>query len=88
MMELMTKIEPTLKSADMVNAPAHYASGDIETIDYIRDCLSKDEMRGYCWANVIKYTSRWTRKDGIQDLNKAKVYIDWMIENEAQGHKL
>lgn len=83
-MELM----PSIDKPDMVKSPAHYASGEIETIDYIRDCLSKEEMRGYCWANVIKYVSRWTRKDGIQDLNKAKVYIDWMIENEAQGHKL
>ena len=82
------EITPSIDKPDMVKSPAHYASGEIETIDYIRDCLSKDEMRGYCWANVIKYVSRWTRKDGIQDLNKAKVYIDWMIENEAQGHKL
>jgi len=87
-MELMTKIEPTLNKHDAVNAPTHYTDGEIETIDFIRDRLSKDEMRGFCWANVMKYTSRWTRKDGIQDLNKAKVYIDWMIENESQGHKL
>tara|TARA_R110002096_G_scaffold7815_3_gene33394 strand:+ start:528 stop:779 length:252 start_codon:yes stop_codon:yes gene_type:complete len=82
------EVIPIIDTKDMVHTPAHYASGDIETIDYIRDCLSPEEMRGYCWGNVIKYTSRWTRKDGIQDLNKAKVYIDWMIENEAQGHKL
>jgi len=87
-MEPMTKIEPTLANHDAVKSPSHYATGEIETIDYIRDCLSQDEMRGYCWANVIKYTSRWTRKDGVQDLKKAKVYIDWMIENEAKGHKL
>jgi|TARA_R110000796_G_scaffold6457_2_gene22927 hypothetical protein len=73
---------------DTVKSPAHYATGDIETIDFIRDRLSKEEMRGFCWANVIKYTSRWTRKDGIQDLKKAKVYIDWMIANEEKGHKL
>lgn len=87
-MESMTKIEPIIDNPDLVLSPPHYASGGIETIDYIRDCLSKDEMRGYCWGNVIKYTSRWTRKDQIQDLNKAKVYIDWMIENENKGHKL
>lgn len=87
-MELMTEGKPVLNQHDAVNAPTHYTYGEIETIDFIRDRLSKDEMRGFFWANVIKYTSRWTRKDGIQDLNKAKVYIDWMIENESQGHKL
>tara|TARA_B100000795_G_scaffold238400_1_gene199507 strand:- start:1929 stop:2189 length:261 start_codon:yes stop_codon:yes gene_type:complete len=81
------KIEPMIE-AQMVTSPPHYVTGEIETIDYIRDCLSQEEMRGFCWANVIKYTSRWTQKDGIQDLNKAKVYIDWMIENEQRGHKL
>jgi len=87
-MGLFTQGKPVLNQHDAVNAPTHYTDGEIETIDFIRDRLSKDEMRGFCWANVIKYTSRWTRKDGIQDLNKAKVYIDWMIENESQGHKL
>ena len=87
-MEDDAKIEPMIHKEKMVLSPPHYATGEIETIDYIQDCLSKEEMRGYCWGNVIKYTSRWTRKDGIQDLNKAKVYIDWMIENEQRGHKL
>ena len=82
------EVIPSIDNPDMVNSPPHYAAGDIETIDYIRDRLSQEEMRGYYWANVIKYTSRWTRKDGIQELNKAKVYIDWMIENEKKGHKL
>ena len=35
-------------------------------------------------GNVLKYSSRWRKKDGVQDLKKAKVYLDWAIENEEQ----
>lgn len=66
---------------DKVNHPNHYTSGDIETIDYIRDKLTPEEYQGYCVGNVMKYTSRWRKKDGVQDLEKAAVYLQWAIES-------
>ena len=68
---------------DPVNAPSHY-TGKIECIDYLRDKLTKEEFTGFCMGNVLKYSSRWRKKDGLQDLKKAKVYLEWAIENEAQ----
>lgn len=68
---------------DPVNAPSHYI-GKIECIDYLRDKLTKEEFTGFCMGNVLKYSSRWRKKDGVQDLKKAKVYLDWAIENEEQ----
>lgn len=36
-------------------------------------------------ANVIKYIVRWQEKNGVQDLEKAKHYIDLLIElNETK----
>jgi hypothetical protein len=29
----------------------------------------------------LKYVSRWRDKDGVQDLKKAQVYLNWMIES-------
>ena len=72
---------------DMVNHPNHYA-GQIEVIDYIRDKLTTEGFTEYCCGNVLKYISRWRKKDGIQDLKKAQVYLGWMIESaekETQG---
>ena len=66
-------------SNDMVNHPNHYA-GQIEVIDYIRDKLTPEGFTEYCCGNVLKYISRWRKKDGIQDLKKAKVYLEWMID--------
>jgi hypothetical protein len=35
-------------------------------------------------GNVIKYVSRWKEKNGIKDLEKAKHYIDLLIELESK----
>lgn len=71
------------KINDPVNAPSHYI-GKIECIDYLRDKLTKEEFTGFCLGNVLKYSSRWRKKDGLHDLKKAKVYLEWAIENEEQ----
>lgn len=68
---------------DPVNAPQHYV-GKIECIDYLRDKLTPEEFTWFCMGNVLKYCSRWRKKDGVQDLKKAKVYMDWAIENEEK----
>lgn len=65
---------------DLVNHPSHYA-GNIETIDYIRDKLEPSGFTDYCIGNVMKYISRWRKKDGKQDLKKAQVYLQWAIES-------
>lgn len=64
-----------------VDSPPHYNEGEIETIDYIVDQLSKVEFVGSCKANVLKYTSRAGKKgDALVDLRKAYVYLGWAIE--------
>lgn len=67
---------------DAVNAPAHYTSGGIEAIDYIAAKLGPAGFRAYCIGNVLKYLSRWERKDGEQDLAKAQVYLGWAIAGQ------
>ena len=63
-----------------VNAPSHYTAGGIETIDYLRAKLGPLPFLGYCMGNVIKYVSRYQWKNGLEDLKKAQVYLDWAIE--------
>ena len=63
--------------SDNVNHPNHYADKKIEVIDYIKDTLSLDGFVDYCIGNVIKYVSRWRKKGGIEDLQKADVYLTW-----------
>ena len=80
------RAEKPPETADMVNHPSHY-SGGIEVIDYIRDKLTPEGFTEYCCGNVLKYISRWRKKDGVQDLKKAMVYLGWMIESaEKEGN--
>jgi hypothetical protein len=62
---------------DIVNNPAHYTAGGIETIDFI-------EAKGldYHLGNVVKYVSRAGKKsaDSLEDLKKAQWYLNRAIE--------
>jgi hypothetical protein len=67
--------EYIMPKPDMVNSPAHYTDGGIETIDYIRAKLSHQEYIGYLRGNIFKYTSRLGKKgDMAQDAGKLAWY--------------
>ncbi|HHJ1397630.1 TPA: DUF3310 domain-containing protein [Pseudomonas aeruginosa] len=58
---------------------AHYKEQPIQPVQYIHA-----NGIGYLEGNVIKYVSRWKKKNGIEDLKKAKHYIELLIELESQ----
>lgn len=70
---------------DNVNHPEHYTSGGIECIDAIRASLGDPEFADYCKGNVLKYIWRYRHKNGVEDLRKAQVYLNWMIEAEEHA---
>lgn len=71
---------------DNVNSPKHYALDglNIEAIDVIRSVLGPDKFQGYCRGNVIKYLLRAEHKNGLEDLKKAQVYLNWEIESAEE----
>lgn len=70
--------------SDKVIHPSHYTSGKIETIDYIKDQLTDEEFRGYIKGNILKYVSRERHKNGNEDLQKAKFYLDFLLEEDPR----
>jgi len=69
------------KEVDNVNHPAHYQANGIETIDVIEAWTKDlDGIVAVCTANVIKYISRWHKKNGVEDLKKAQWYLNKLIE--------
>ena len=56
--------------------PNHYGNSGIDVISFCQ-ANNLDFMQG----NVIKYVFRYKNKNGLEDLEKAKEYIDRMIEN-------
>lgn len=70
--------------SENVNHPNHYTSGGIECIEAIKASLGIKEFADYCKGNVIKYVWRYRLKNGVEDLEKAKVYLNWLIEAEKE----
>lgn len=66
---------------DNITNPKHYKliGLDIEAIDVIKSILGSEKFEGYCRGNVIKYILRADSKNGIEDLKKAQVYLNWEI---------
>ena len=68
---------PTKSLDDMVNSPAHYTTGGIETIDFI-----EAKELNYHLGNVVKYITRSGHKgDKLKDLEKAQWYLNREIDN-------
>lgn len=65
---------------DNVNNPSHYGQGKIEAIEYISDFLTKEEYQGYLRGNIAKYLHRFPYKNGIEDLKKARWYLERLIQ--------
>ena len=66
------------KKKEMVNHPAHYNQSSLEVIDAIEGLVFGE---GFCVGNIIKYVARHKTKGGVEDLKKAKWYIEYLIEN-------
>lgn len=70
------------QSVDMVNHPPHYqSSSGLEVIDVIEaftENLSGAEATNT--GNVIKYICRWKDKNGLEDLKKARWYLNRLIQ--------
>ena len=59
--------------------PDYYKAEGVETIDYLHAFLTEDEFNGFCKGNIIKYVSRANRKNGVEDIRKARDYIRYLI---------
>ena len=75
----MAAPEPPKKDHDPINNPRHYTQG-IECIDYITS-----HGMSFCQGNVVKYVTRYKLKNGIEDLKKAKWYLQRLIDEELDA---
>ena len=67
---------------DPVNHPTHYETGKFECIDVMREVLGDSVVKDFCITNSFKYIYRNKRKNGVEDIKKAKWYIDKYLELE------
>lgn len=69
-----------MSANDIQHGGTHYKQFTYETWDVINDW-----GLGYFDGNAVKYLSRWRHKGGIEDLKKARHYIDKLIELETRN---
>jgi hypothetical protein len=80
--ELNAEKKASQTDKDAIN-PNHYKGNGIECIEYMKERLNSEAFLGYLNGNVIKYTHRWQDKNGIEDLRKARWYLDRLIEEQC-----
>lgn len=73
--------EPSKPAADAVNHPSHYKIGGVECIQAIKASMTEEAYKGFLKGNIIKYIWRYEIKGKpIEDLKKARVYLNWLIK--------
>lgn len=58
----------------------HYTASDIQPWDAMESWMRPEQFEGYLRGNVIKYVARYDKKGGVEDLKKARHYLDKLIE--------
>lgn len=75
---------------DMVEKPPHYNASNIECIDAMTAMAEGCDIpphEAYCWQNCFKYLWRWPYKNGLEDLKKARWYLDRLIKMVEENQK-
>lgn len=62
----------------------HYTSKTVQPWAAMQAWMTHEEFAGFLRGNVIKYIARCNEKGGIEDLKKARHYLDKLIETLAE----
>tara|TARA_R110000824_G_scaffold36080_1_gene112394 strand:+ start:410 stop:736 length:327 start_codon:yes stop_codon:yes gene_type:complete len=84
------EMKPLYSNFDPVERPLHYNSSGIECIDAMKAMSEGSDVpshQAYCWQNSFKYLWRWPYKNGLEDLKKARWYLDRLIVEVEKKHE-
>jgi hypothetical protein len=76
--EVQGVIDEPSNALDVQVGGGHYKDMAIQPIEFVQ----KNELN-FCEGNIVKYICRWRNKNGLQDLQKVKHYVDLLIELEG-----
>ena len=76
----------TTENNDNIISPNHYASDKGFEVFDVQEAFIHElsGMAASYWCNIVKYILRFQRKNGVEDLKKAKYYLEKLIEEEAE----
>ena len=64
--------------------PKHYLTGGKHLLEILEMKLPPEQLEGFLRGLIIKYLFRYDQKNGIEDLKKAKWYLDELIEMKEE----
>lgn len=69
---------------DIIKSPSHYMLDglNVEAIDVIKAVLGEGGFKAHCRGCALKYLLRADKKNRTEDLKKARVYLNWEIDND------
>lgn len=76
-----------IKGKDNITSPSHYVTDKGFEVFDVQEAFIQ-ELKGMAasyWCNVVKYILRFQRKNGVEDLKKAKYYLEKLIEEESNN---
>jgi len=62
----------------------HYVNMGVQPWDAMESWLTPEQFQGFLQGNAIKYLARWQSKGGVEDLRKARHYLDKLIEEVGE----
>lgn len=78
---------PTSNFKKSTLEPSYYQQNGQDLIDHLSEIFNADMFIGFMTGNVFKYLTRWQQKNGVEDLEKAQVYLNRLIEFEKQQNQ-
>lgn len=69
-----------IKASDMQIGGNHYTSKTVQPWSAMESWMTKEQFSGFLRGNAIKYLARCDDKGGVEDLKKARHYLDKLIE--------
>lgn len=78
---------PTSNLKESTLEPSYYQQNGQDLIDHLSEIFNADMFIGFMTGNIFKYLTRWQQKNGIEDLEKAQVYLNRLIKFEKQQNQ-
>lgn len=80
---------PKHAEADPTNPSYYKSESGLESMDFVEAFIAPlSGYEAFFTGNILKYMVRWHSKNGVEDLKKARWYLDRLISNiENQDEK-
>jgi hypothetical protein len=73
-------MENTMAAEDTQIAGNHYVTKNVQPWQAMEAWMTRDQFAGFLRGNAIKYLARCDEKGGVEDIKKARHYMDKLIE--------